>query len=473
MEMKFPIIVFGERAIDLILSKVWNTRLEGVELLIDCTRKYTGSKANLTKAVVKLYPILLKDTSQNIIARAIDFFAASFPMLEHSGDGKTLSLLEVSFQLLIARLGDSNSKPRESAHTAILQAAKCKNVGPDIFCRLIIEDNKKPNVRLIREKLLVLCDFIKEFGLLRKSMLNVEDLMEFGCPYISHASEDIRSAAVQMISEVHVRDNDGKMEVYLKDMKPIHLNMLRVGFLKADVQYGETREGHEPAKGVAHFQKIDKTSNSQVDGKNDQGADGRAPTNHDRLLSHPVIKDVLKKWPSQFSQMNKLASNSLTSENDNICSFCSFTPTVPNEDAMYHHQVKDCPMLYTCERCKQIVEISNLSHHRSEECEQKSFFAICPNCMVSIPGETLAGHALKCTETIGEKYMCPLCLMSLRQEEWEIHLLHPPGCPKNPRTIHLKSEYERARISLMVDSSPIVTKMQSKAQAPISKRSKR
>ena len=44
------------------------------------------------------------------------------------------------------------------------------------------------------------------------------------------------------------------------------------------------------------------------------------------------------------------------------------------------HYWQDCPLLMSCSRCQQVVEIATLQEHLLDECERRADFAACPTC---------------------------------------------------------------------------------------------
>lgn len=102
------------------------------------------------------------------------------------------------------------------------------------------------------------------------------------------------------------------------------------------------------------------------------------------------------------------------------------------------HFWQDCPMLTTCPRCTQIIEIATLAEHLLDECEHKAEYEPCPNCGDAVPAAELDTHlrARRCKPLPDPDVAnrCALCSSDIGPDKagWIQHLIDD-GCPKNPR----------------------------------------
>lgn len=81
-------------------------------------------------------------------------------------------------------------------------------------------------------------------------------------------------------------------------------------------------------------------------------------------------------------------------------------------------------MLTGCKFCGQVVEIMTMNEHLLEECEKRNKF-----------DKNLID---KLNSTMDK---CPLCQVQIEpvtESGWKKHVLRGTGCPRNPRTKHLR-----------------------------------
>jgi len=111
-----------------------------------------------------------------------------------------------------------------------------------------------------------------------------------------------------------------------------------------------------------------------------------------------------------------------------------------DDEGLDTHFWKECPMLTSCPKCEQVIEISDLNEHLLEECAHKSECKQCPRCREAIAIAFYEVHTQrrKCLPATDTTVRCPLCHVNIGDltddsvDPWRRHLLEE-GCPKNPR----------------------------------------
>ena len=88
------------------------------------------------------------------------------------------------------------------------------------------------------------------------------------------------------------------------------------------------------------------------------------------------------------------------------------------------HYWKECPMLTSCKFCGQVVEIMTMNQHLIEECEKRGKFS-----------KRFIGDL---EENMDKCPLCQVVIAPLTETGWKRHIVRGKGCPKNPRTKHLK-----------------------------------
>lgn len=124
---------------------------------------------------------------------------------------------------------------------------------------------------------------------------------------------------------------------------------------------------------------------------------------------------------------------------EGVCQFCGGCGPAATEQELDLHYWQSCPMLTSCTRCQQVVEIATLSEHLLDECEHKEDYEACGTCGDAVLRAQLPAHekAGKCKAQPDPAVAnrCPLCHKDIgpEKEGWLQHLLDQ-GCSANPRT---------------------------------------
>ena len=122
------------------------------------------------------------------------------------------------------------------------------------------------------------------------------------------------------------------------------------------------------------------------------------------------------------------------------CPFCGQYDPSFDDEGLDTHFWKECPMLTSCPKCEQVIEICDLNEHLLEECAHKSECKQCPRCREAIAIAFYEVHTQrrKCLPATDTTVRCPLCHVNIGDltddsvDPWRRHLLEE-GCPKNPR----------------------------------------
>ena len=106
----------------------------------------------------------------------------------------------------------------------------------------------------------------------------------------------------------------------------------------------------------------------------------KEPTEISNINASTVLK------PRQSEGVNVFAAPSQNSSV--LCDFCNLRVSCdPNsedkqtvDDALDIHYIDSCKMLTSCEACNKIIEVSKLTRHLLDECENRDKFTECPTC---------------------------------------------------------------------------------------------
>ena len=112
----------------------------------------------------------------------------------------------------------------------------------------------------------------------------------------------------------------------------------------------------------------------------------------------------------------------------NKCSLCK--QNIGDEKLTDH--MENCPMCCMCNKCKNFVEIKNLTNHKLSECEYKNEYKLCSRCKEAIHINSYSIHNKnkKCNPWNSNYNRCPLCHkdIPLNNKGFFQHLIKE-GCP--------------------------------------------
>ncbi len=125
-------------------------------------------------------------------------------------------------------------------------------------------------------------------------------------------------------------------------------------------------------------------------------------------------------------------------DEEHTCTYCGKHDPSFTEETMDMHFFEDCPMLYNCPGCNQMLEIPDLNYHLEQECEMAQDYQTCPRCKEPIHVGEYDQHVdeelCNMASNPAKANRCPLCHEDVPPSEkgWKQHLL-VDTCPNNPR----------------------------------------
>jgi len=159
---------------------------------------------------------------------------------------------------------------------------------------------------------------------------------------------------------------------------------------------------------------------------------------------------ITKKTPAYKAATKKKVapkSKSPVKLKSGECQFCGITsPDFTNTEKLDLHYVLNCSMLTNCVACTQIIEVSNYTEHKLEQCEKKGDFRQCPRCLEAVELDFYEQHvvALKCHPHT-ELPRCPLCHLDIKdgssdEDAYKVHLAQKKCTAANVRAQNAKGK---------------------------------
>lgn len=345
---------------------------------------------------------------------------------------------------LIVRLGDSNTRVRESAERTIITLSRT-SYGHRHLVELLLQDPAKvigraAGFRAHVSRIDLLSTFVDDLGLhmmpahgFSTAALCTKVLL----PSLQHSSAEVREAAVKLLAKLVCLD-PASASVFVEQIKPAQQALVEEWI----VQY---KQDHKNI-----------TDSKIYDEMASETASVRARETHSPTPPPtPPPPQVARSPPSPSRQAGSPTSlnagvqmgQSLHRDSPSIgemeyrrlrtCQFCGeYNPNF-SEHNLDIHYVSACPMLCPCPLCDQVTEICQLQQHLVTECEKRRLVRECPRCHEAVRASDYNEHiaAQGCIEAVPAFSVCPLCHGRFKSgmDGWRSHLATVPGCPNNPR----------------------------------------
>eukprot|EP01022_Parablepharisma_sp_SALTPOND_P015298 TRINITY_DN214_c0_g1_i1.p2 TRINITY_DN214_c0_g1~~TRINITY_DN214_c0_g1_i1.p2 ORF type:complete len:889 (+),score=112.15 TRINITY_DN214_c0_g1_i1:7443-10109(+) len=313
---------------------------------------------------------------------------------------------------LMEKIGDSNPKVRGKAEETCINLATEGRIPLTTFIVHCARTVKKGPVstRHLQGKLGLLTTLFQQFGEDAKPLTS-QPVIDFALNGAKNSNGDVRNTAYTLLVEIYKRIG-GKINGYLENLRPAQKEVLQAEFDK--VEGGNEAPSYEPVE-----PKPKVTTNIQR-----PAASKAKPAAKAKAVR--AEKNEEEEYPS-----------SPQSHPDKLCEYCGkFDPSF-TQDSLDMHMFNDCPMLYLCSACGNIIEIININNHLLNECPGRKDYAKCPVCHEAVLKSELDMHVEEgaCKTANTQAIRCPLCHMDVSPatiEMWRDHIL-VKQCPNNER----------------------------------------
>ncbi|XP_078498758.1 centrosomal protein of 104 kDa [Lissotriton helveticus] len=454
-EATFAIEVFGEALVAGAYSKTWSYREDALLAVYRKLMEMSNGTSkdelkNMLRAAIFLVRRAIKDKVSSVFQASLTLLKMIITQYipKHKlGKLETTHCVERCLSQLLARTGDSSTRPRVVATNFIQEMALFKEVKPlqMIPAQLVQPLKSTTPIRLTLSQIEIVERLVADLGT-ENTGFTVDNVMRFAAGALEHTAAEIRDVALRIVLHMYRKHRGAILEYLPPDdastRKNILYKTLYDGFAKID---GKPTEAEMKAQKKAAAEEAEKLKKEEIRALQEQlaalkdiQAEVQAGKEKEPDVLKPKVDDRSKKLLSGHPDIledQSSASNYL----DNLCIFCGQRDESFTEEGLDLHYWKHCPMLKRCELCKQVVEIASLTDHLLTECDGKDGFGKCPRCTEAVAKEELSEHikAKTCNpakpENIGNR--CPLCHENFTpgEEAWKFHLMDKNGCKMNLR----------------------------------------
>lgn len=392
----------------MIFSKTWSLRDDALELLkkelLTGNRKFIliDDFEQIALNTLSLCGYIVNDNIVQVSIKAIDLINSAvsiFPDQFKAEKAHVTNIIHSCLQNLLEKLSDNNQKVKQGAEDCIINLSKHPSIGFNLIIFEIIKNNAKKQTiaaKFTQAKLNILSILV------RINSLNPEIskvIIDYAISNVKNSSNEVRSSAFSLLVEVY-KHMGKEIMPFLNEMRPAQKDILMSEFKKAG---GEDIEE-------------DKKTNAK----------------------NPSYTKEIKTQDKNKGKQEKSNKNSEELNDIKTCEYCGKFDQNFNQDTLDLHMYKDCPMLYLCKECENIIEVLNINNHLVNECTSKSKYQECPTCMEAILKSDYANHIDQgmCNPLDPSKCLrCPLCKEDLAEptlEAWRDHILITQ-CDNNER----------------------------------------
>jgi centrosomal protein CEP104 len=410
----------------LLSPSAWQLResaLRAVEANLD---QIPGAMSSKMRALEKVCYKLMSDKMAQVTLASVHLMSNAFAQMGPDMDPSDLSSTLSSYLAYCTeKLGDSNTRIRDTCSTSLLDLVAVPTIGPKPILNALIyptfsPTNKQPkavqsNWRYVAQRLNVIANIFTNFRAqieeLGPAAASKEVVTLVFKEVLNHANAQVRSAGIQVLSEVYRLFGPKAMEGHLEKLRPAQVDEIKKAFAEIDAAEG-TREFPDDMPTAPK-------SATKAPPKERAVARVTAAPEHDADVIDVGDEDEDWKMPPDDPQ---------------TCQFCGRHEPTWNEEQMDMHFWQDCPLLTVCQSCGQVVELAAMTDHVLGECELKDDFAQCRKCHAAVLVTQLASHQKNCSWPDASS-ACPLCHKAVPEGDWgwQKHYLTKGGCPQNPR----------------------------------------
>nr|XP_046252684.1 centrosomal protein of 104 kDa isoform X2 [Scatophagus argus] len=460
-EAGLPVEVYGESLVAGVYSKSWSCREDALvavyKKLLELSPRTPREEL---RTMIRAAVFLIKKT---LLDKVSPVFHASLKLLQlllsqlipdlGLGRAEMIHCLEQTWPNLLARTGESASRPRAAAIAFIQEIAVLKDVRN---LQLIPGELVKPfksnfPSRLAQSRAELLEKLLAEMGA-ENSGFTLENVMTFCTAALEHSAPFVRELALRIILSMYQHHRAAVLSYLPPNDAAARKNFLYKtlfdGFAKIDgklvdtqtLKKGGGQQEGQKEKDEIHSLQEQLAALKEITESGSEGTKGQMAKKESPKVEKESQKSgkAVTKVPHN-KKINSLDVQQTINYLDNLCIFCGKKDESFTEDGLDLHYWKHCPMLRRCDECRQVVEIASLTEHLLGECESRSKFSQCPRCSEAVATEDLTRHVQgpTCNPPISGKGSnhCPLCHNNFMagEEAWKAHLMGREGCKQNSR----------------------------------------
>ena len=372
-----------ERSLRCAYSRRWQHREAALNLAAAAFSEEAPTatrqrKRQLQQAACELIRRTYSDQIVTVFDAGRRLLAVTLELLLPSDDAAEVNTaLRSLLPRILARLGDSSARVRQVTAAALMSIALHSDAGlaavATVTCELIGGGARREAARLG-----VLRQLVRTHGVGgRQRGLTIAAVCAAAVGAMRHKDGDVRNAATLIAVEL-LKAKDCDERLVLGELRPIRRSTLDAIVAAADGDAppaaGDPRQAQalagmaRPAADLQSFNGGIETPNMSPIRPSKQPADFGAPKVTPEHLTETASsrRSATEKRLEQPALGAKIAVAKPVA----ACPFCQLEDaSLGAPRALDAHCAEECVMLCLCKWCGQVVEVSDLEAHKSQECE--------------------------------------------------------------------------------------------------------
>ena len=424
-ELLIPYIT--EEGLRKLLSKQYVYKEEGFEILNNKLGEiFNGSKLNdIIFVLFKLEANFFETKQGTIIIKNLELIYNTFKYINSKSNKINLAkdILNFAFDRVVReiqkRFNDSSEKVRKKSMEVYIFILYQRVINFDLLINSLISTdiNNKDNNYYVKSycniicKLDIISDIFDNYNTIMNNKISTEEtipkelIIDYILLYVNDSKNNIKKKSRKLAEEA--------AELF---GTTIFIKKLKV-FNSRDLKELSTK-----------IKTLEPVINQILSSKDRNSAKKRGRSNGSSGADSP--------------RGSRSKSKNRKNEKDEKEEKCVLCLKNMDGDTMEDH-MKKCQLCYQCKKCKNYIEVKNLTKHRLEECEYKDEFQQCPRCKEAILIQSYDAHVEKnkCNKYKKNCNRCPLCHQDipLSKNGFYIHIIEE-GCPaKKTKTRKVKN----------------------------------
>lgn len=422
--------VFGDYVTRCLLSRLWILREAALNRVASevVSTSTTNEAVDIYNAFVEAISMTANDHIGQVFMGTIDLVEVMLSAPHMIGSGVSTNIAVNGFKVivdaLVAKLGNNNVRLRERSKSVLTNLARDERLNAQFVAKALLRTlTTREKGRLWRGllyRLTLLCELCTVFQCDPSQGFGAKDVMQFlvDCEALQHKQSEIRDVSLDVLLVCYKNAGDAVVRPYMRVLNdhPKRLQIINAALARVEPNNHGSDNNRRDSDSMGRSSRGGRGGGRNRGKKRgDFGGDNQSSSSH--------------------TDERNINSDQVPA---NTCAFCGRYDESWGEKQLDMHYWQECPMLISCPKCQQVVEISSLNDHLLGECSEAGDCQRCTICGEAIAIQYFDSHMERasCKPTIKGAQRCPLCHTDVVGGEagWRRHIMEE-GCPANDRQV--------------------------------------
>jgi len=232
--------VFGFEVAGQLKGKAWDERAEGLKAVrarVETAELGGFSLDKFFLGCCSVAQVVLMDKVMPVYLDALELaksLLGDFAQSQAIEQDLVRESVHTLVPIIVAKSSDRNTRSIEGTTAALLFVAKQPLVGcSPVMTHMLMTVSSVKEVSLIRGRLELISQFIREFGFSKTSGMSLSSVMAFVRPHLDAADEKVRRSAVEVTVQCYQLKGE-RTRKFCANLKPALLKLLEQRFTELD-----------------------------------------------------------------------------------------------------------------------------------------------------------------------------------------------------------------------------------------------